>query len=70
MIKCTHFVSVRAYPHLSFKYGYAYGASKVLAIKSQASLVPSCICEHYPFMHYLSHLPRGKDACDLGEGVP
>ena len=21
-------------------------------------------------MHYLSHIPRGKGACDLGEGVP
>ena len=49
---------------------YAYGTSKVLAIKSQASLVPSCICEHYPFMHYPSHIPRGKGAYDFGEGVP
>ena len=42
---------------------------KFWSLKSQALLVPSCICEHYPFMHYPSHIPRGKGESDFGEGV-
>ena len=42
---------------------HTFGTSKVLAIKKSSFIVIF-------FMHYLSHIPLGKGACDLGEGVP
>ena len=54
-------------PHLSFQ-ATLTAHLKFFPIKSHASLVPPCT-NIILFMHYLSHIPRGKGACDLGEGV-
>ena len=60
-------------PHLSLYYGHAYGISKVLAIKKPSFIFIGSVHVYANIIlckHYLSHIHRGKDACDLGEGVP
>ena len=64
--KFSAFVSIRA-----IILTYAYGTSKVLAIK-KPSFIGSFMytCEHYPFYALSKSQTSGKGACDLGEGVP